>query len=317
MYLSREDDLRQIGFSSDGIAGGGPPTLVLSTDNFDFDEEFGLRATFWFLVGVGTNLEVSYFGAWGWESSAEFVDPGNGIFSALSEFGNVPVGGYEETDEAARHFIEYSSRMNNIEANVRTRAISPSCRFQWSTLYGVRYFKLGENFQYTTMAVAHDDPLTPLVVDPLERGPGEMDYAIAVQNDMVGFQIGGDGWLCVVPGFSIGAEAKVGVYGNSAEQNTNIFCTSCGYTFEREADSEVAGLGEANAMAVLRLTPQLTLRAGYQILYVTNVGLAPAQFNATAPEAFGPPPGNPRTPFINLDGAVTYVGGTAGIEWTW
>ena len=70
-------------------------------------------------------------------------------------------------------------------------------------------------------------------------------------------------------------------------------------------------------MAIIKLTPQLTFRAGYQGLYAVNVALAPEQFNPVAPALFSPPVGVGRVPFINTHGDVLYHGGTAGFERTW
>ena len=333
--MKREDVSRRVNFSSVGNPGMPPPAIALSTDSLDFDEEDGFRATASFLVGPGASLEVSYMRLYGLSDGAEITDDNNGndlatgIYSVLSQFGTVPPGGYEDTDQAARHAIAYKSDFDNLEVNLRSRQISPSCRFHWSTMWGIRYFKLGERFDHDGQVAEHDDPfLTPSpanALDPTERPAGGFNYIIVTQNDMVGLQTGGDVWFCVMPGFMIGADAEAGVYGNEAIQYTTFTpVSSIGLPIssiglhDSVRDVEVAGIGEANLMAILKVTPQLTLRAGYQVLYVTNVALAPEQFNPTPFANLNPPAAVPaRVPFINMHGDLHYQGWTAGLEWTY
>ena len=54
---------------------------------------------------------------------------------------------------------------------------------------------------------------------------------------------------------------------------------------EYNEDNDVAFLGEAGVMALFRATSQLTLRIGYQVLYVDGVALAVDNFNTASPFA--------------------------------
>jgi hypothetical protein len=63
-------------------------------------------------------------------------------------------------------------------------------------------------------------------------------------------------------------------------------------------------------MALYRATPRLTLRTGYQVLFVDGVALAVENFNTESPFSA-------RDPFLNARGDVVYHGATAGFEWTW
>lgn len=279
--------------------------IVLSTNDLDFQNESGFRATVATQVGVGSNLEFSYLGQFNWSSSAFVTDPGNGLFSVFSDYGTFPIAGqgFTETDQAAFASIAYSSSFDNIELNFRQRWQGYGCRLQGSWLAGVRYFQLDEQFLFTTQA-------------PINNAG--MNYFVGTSNQLTGFQVGGDIWASLLPGLSIGTEGKVGIYGNLASQQTAIVATTLNPPLEeRVEECDVAFVGEAGLMANWRINQQWTFRGGYQFLYVTGVALAPENFNSTPPflvPAFANPP---RTPFLDQTGDVFYHGFTAGVEYMW
>jgi hypothetical protein len=298
MYIERERASRGVDFTTEGIDGD----VVLSSRDLRFEHEFGFRGTLAWVTGPGSNVEVSYFGTFDWNDTAEVLDPDNNLFSVFSEFGLEPFLGFQETDEAFRHFISYSAKLDSIEVNLRHRYVSPHCRFHGSYLAGFRYVRLDEAFRHETETAV----------------PSNMVYRVATTNDLVGFQLGGDAYYCVFPGFMLGADFKAGVYGNSAEQDTVIDATTfIDPVIESVNRGDVAFVGEANALAIWRVNSRLTIRAGYQALFLDGVVLAIENFNATPPAVFNPPPMDNRVVGMNDNGSAFYHGGTAGFEWTW
>jgi hypothetical protein len=227
------------------------------------------------------------------------------LFSVFSDFGTFPVAGqgFTETDQAALAAIAYSSSFDNLELNFRQRWQGYGCKLQGSYLAGVRYFQLDEDFVFITQA-------------PLNNG--SMDYNVGTSNEMVGLQLGGDIWACLIPGLSVGAEGKAGIYHNAARQSTLLNATTVVPPLvEDVSDADVAFIGEAGLMANWRVTQSWTARIGYQFLYVAGVALAPENFNSTPPflvPAFTNPP---RTATIETGGDVFYHGFTAGFEYMW
>ena len=64
---------------------------------------------------------------------------------------------------------------------------------------------------------------------------------------------------------------------------------------------------------VFDILPSLSLRAGYEVLFLNELVLAGDNFNQTSPY------GNqgPREPFVNTNGELFYHGGHVGIEYCW
>ncbi|MBP89234.1 MAG: hypothetical protein CMJ64_21380 [Planctomycetaceae bacterium] len=323
MYLKRDRASRRVDFSSDGIVVG-PPTpadILLSTDDLDFDEELGFRFTGVRQLWAGATIEFGYFGLFNWAASAVNRPPTfqDDIFSVLSNFGNAPFNGFDETDRARQHTIAYSSTLDNFELNIRKRFTMPNCRIQVSWLAGVRYVYLLEDFNYLTLG-GDFDPITPGL-----QSRGNMDYGVTTRNSLTGFQLGGDIWANVVPGINVGADIKAGVYGNYANQTTGITATTTlpanTQTIDESVDgNDIAMIAEANVNFIYRMGPHWTLRAGYTMLYLEGVALAPENFNSTPPNILttgGAFTFVPRAASVNDNGDAFYHGAYAGLEWMW
>jgi len=153
---------------------------------------------------------------------------------------------------------------------------------------------------------------------------GNMNYDVRSRNSLTGFQIGGDLWANVVPGVRLGADLKAGVYGNYANQGTNIISVDSVGTatsFSESVDgNDISMIAEANLMFLWRLGPHWTIKSGYNLLFLEGVALAPENFNTTPPNilttggAFTFPP---RASTLNDDGNVFYHGAFMGAEWMW
>lgn len=322
MYLKREDAGRSINFSSDGIVVGSitPQDVLLSTDDLSFNDELGFRLTGSMQLFAGANLEFTYFGLFNWATHAVNRDPTfqDDIYSVISNFGTTPFNGFDQTDRARQHSLSYSSEINNFELSVRKRFTAPNCRIQYSWLAGVRYFYLLEDFNHFTLG-GDSDPVAPGL-----QSRGSMNYDVRARNSLTGFQLGGDLWATLIPGVRFGADLKAGVYGNYANQGTNIMSldsVGAATTFAESVNSnDISMIAEANLMFLWRLGPHWTIKSGYNLLFLEGVALAPENFNATPPNILTTGGGftfPTRTSTLNDDGNVFYHGAFLGAEWMW
>ncbi len=310
MALRREDAGRRVDFASLGVAG----PIVLDSDDLDFDNEPSFRFSAMFQVGPANSVEFTYFGLFFWDdrvtATSNAADPDDRLFSAFSNFGLLPGGvppGFVETDRSDLQYIDYESSFDSFELNLRKRWVAPNCRYQGSWLFGIRYFKLDEDFNYFTQSIANqtDPDIIP-----------SMNNNINVHNNMTGAQIGGDLWMCVLPGLRLGGEMKAGVFGNRiAVENTIEVNTGAAPSVEDLVTNDVSFIGQADLLMTYRLNYNWTLRGGYQFLYVDGVALATENFNPVAPAIIDPT--STRTPFINDNGGVFYHGWTIGAEFMW
>lgn len=307
IQLRRESTARRnLDFTHDGVGAGG--TSVLSTDNLDFGYEYGFRAAMAFQFGPGGNIELGYMGTFNFNTAAT-VNGTDNLYSVMSQFGVNPPGGFDQTDAAMYHNIQYSSAFNTFEIMYRRRQQAEDCRIQTSWLAGVRYFELTEDLIHNTARQNQTETDT-------------MNYLVRTGNALTGFQIGVDGWMTLIPGMRVGADFKTGIYGNHARQNTTIQTTSAGdplpTILEGVKGDDAALISEANLMMIYKISHSWTFRAGYSFLYLNGVALATENFNPNAPN-FGNVQGfdSIRQPFLNSNGNILYHGATLGLEYMW
>ena len=309
MSLRREDAGRRVDFTSLGING----PIVLDSTDLDFDNENSFRFSAMFQWGAGSNIEFTYFGLFFWDDTAVATDPNSQLFSAFSNFGTDPLGppaGFFETDNSDLQSIDYESSFDSFEVNFRQRWLAPNCRYQGSCLVGVRYFKLDEDFNYFTQSTINQDPGPPPGIVP------SSNTNINVHNNLAGMQIGGDIWMCILPGLRLGGEGKVGVFGNRiAVENTISVNTGPDPFVEDLVENDVAMVAEGNIFATYRLNYNWTLRGGYTFLFVDGVALAPENFNPEPPAIIDPT--STRVASINDNGNVFYHGWFMGTEFMW
>jgi hypothetical protein len=310
IFLKREDSGNPVNLTSRGIADGILPTdIVLGTSQLDYDNEAGFRFIGMFQWGPGSSLEFTYYGMVFHQAEASVSDPTDNLFSVFSNFGSFPFEGFDETDQSDFQSISYESQFHNIEVNFRRRWMAPNCRYQGSCLMGVRYFQLDEEFEYFSQSTVNGDPGPPVV-------PASQLSSVVVHNALTGIQVGGDLWVCILPGLRLGGEAKAGVFGMHAAIDSTLDVSDPAISpfVEEFVANDVAFVGDLDLMATYRINYNWTLRAGYKFLYVDGVALASENFNPEPPELFT---GVERVTEPNDDGNVFYHGWTLGAEFMW
>lgn len=288
--------------------------IVLSSRDLDYDWETGFRVLGRFDVCPMAVIEFGYMGIYDFESRASFTDPnpadianGTGnLYSLFSEFGTNPAGvavangPMAETERSITQSISIDSDLQTAEMTYRRYWVGFLPRVSGTVLAGFRYTGLKENFVFST------------------AGEAAMDYAVHADNDLAGFQTGGDMWIGLAQGLRVGAEGKVGIYNNHYTLQNTITTTPIDgppSLAERFDDNEVAFISEASVDVVADILPSWSIRAGYEILYLNSVVLAGDNFNTASP--YGLAGQDPRVPFVAEQGHQFYHGGHVGLEFVW
>jgi len=318
VVLDRDLGADRVGYTSDGI---GATNVVLSTEDLEMEEQPGIQLTLTRSIRAGRTLELNYMGLVEWSADAAVESGTHNLYSALSDFGTnpgPPIAGFLDADQAVRQDISYNSRLHSVDLTLRQRYTSDRCRFNFSRSAGIRFVSLDEDFSYDSNVEQHFDPFSD-PNNPTVRGPASLDYDIDVENDLLGAQIGGSAEWCVMPKWRIGGEMRVGLYQNFAEQETRIRGTTLDDEIIREHRlvEEPSSVSELSAYTVYQINPRCKLRVGYYLLHVTQLVLAPDQFNDSPAFVFPPPPAVPRLPTIKNEADLFLSGFTAGFELMW
>lgn len=198
---------RQLAFPPDSDwAGGGEVRLGRSCG---CNCEYKLEAVFWILDDMTGDLT---FGAL--QNGFQSVSTPLNVTLPPVEFPSDDVALDEIFDSAAAHRISRTSNFLNVELNL-WGGQAPSCgRFSGSWLAGVRYLRFRDNLLFGSVNEGFIFGL-----DPSQEAYIESD----VENNLVGFQIGGRGECCITHGFSAFVAPTVGIYGNHISQESSIY----------------------------------------------------------------------------------------------
>lgn len=305
LFLQRHPQLNDQALVNDQTTN----TTLLSTSNLNFNYNPGLRA----MVGVGLcdgrALEFSYLGLFSGSANATVVQPNPNSFLTFQDnlVGNVFVN-------TERYDVEYSSWLNSFAANFACccgccdstgcgESCGESCgeggcgqsRCQSLTWFsGFRYLNFGERFNMSAQRT---------VAAATESG----SYNISTSNHLYGGQLGARirrtrgrfGWE---------GSGAAGVYLNNSQQSQSV--TDFPNFPLRNASNSGNGaafVGDTNLSGIYRLNNVWNLRAGYNVMWIQGLALAPNQLDSDFAAAQGG---------TNLDngGGMLLHGVNVGIE---
>ncbi len=319
VFLRRDDDAPFREFTRVTAVGD----AVIASDNLEFDTlDPSLRITGVYQTGPGSNLEFTYFGLNESSEEASAYSADDALYAAfdnfsINEFGvPVPDAEIEQLHQAEYQRVNLDSDFDSLELNFRRRWMGPTCLVQGSWVIGVRYFDLQDQLRF--YSYANRDLDDPIAAGQEETG-GEAWYNLKTRNYMTGAQLGGDVWMCLLPGLRVGLDGKMGIYGNNVKVDTfmegvdpydpdpdNRYRVFIGP--EKLGNDKVSFIGELQLLLTYQISHNFTLRGGYQMLFVEGVASAMDNFNPTITE---------RVPSMVDGGSLFYDGFTAGAEWMW
>ncbi len=250
--------------------------VLLGSGDLDFGWRAGPRLT---AIRHGVfqscwDVEVSYFGINGWTGTQTIADADNFLTTPA-----IAIGG------ATPLTATYTASLHNFEINAR-RMYS-----DWATWFiGFRTLQIGE-----TLAT--------------NIGNGIATHSVSTGNQLYGAQLGLDVRLLERDWWYVNAVGKAGIYSNSADQVTRTAGVGGARPFTTFAGTDTSFVGELGFNAGYRMTDRLTLLAGYNLLWVSGVALAPNQLAAT----------NITTGVGALDtnGNLFYHGVNMGAQYAW
>jgi hypothetical protein len=192
----------------------------------------------------------------------------------------------------------------------------------WDYLAGLRYFDVGERFDWDAQGIVIDAPAITFNRvgnsqlyennDPMEFSDTAGALDIQTSNNLFGIQLGG-GLTYETDRWNVSLHTKHGFCVNDARATTNLTFTDptdpsvALNNFGRDLHQNgVSYLTQCGVTARYHLRPNLSLRIGWEFMYVTGLALAPNQIDF-----------NPATNQLHITGDSFYSGVTAGTEFYW
>ena len=232
-------------------------------------------------LGESTAFEMGYFGIYGMNSSAS--DP---LVTAT-------VAGITAT--ANNNSVIYHAFMQNAELNVR-RFLTP----EFSLAAGFRYVNWHEHVD----ASYNLNNFIPGVTLP----PGATTQIYHTSNNLYGFQVGGDWNGMITDRLGLDLGLKTGIFGASTNMDASLNIPGIVSVGTNAGATRAAFVGEIGLIGTYKLTDYLKVRAGYQVMWVEGIALAPDQANTAN---FG------GVSTVSNRGGVFVHGAVVGLEYRW
>ena len=246
----------------------------------------------------GSELEVSYFQIDGWGSTksiAPIPEPGGHHAWLVMR----APGTFVQFQNDPGQMMEWgsSSQLYNAEVNVR--------RSPWrslTVLAGFRWVNLSED-------------LEGILLPSTAHGTGSF-WDTQTKNNLYGFQIGMDATLLERNRFSIDSILKAGIFDNHVDETALVRIDRIQFV-ESDSTHHLAFLGQIGVQCKYQVTPRLSLKAGYEALWLQGVALAPGQISETyCHGSIDPYEVYVESLGVNCSSGVFYHGATAGLEYS-
>lgn len=238
---------------------------VLSSDDLDFELEGGIKVLLSYAFTNDFLVEAVYLGMPRWDDTRAVRDSapnglgGTGNFlSLVGDFSAPP-----EVGLANFASLSITSEMQSFELNYRRRVGLICGPLETSLMMGVRYINLRESLSFVTVADA------PAAITN--------DLRVRTQNHLLGLQAGGLAAYRISDKTWFEGDVKIGLFQNSARQDTDFtVATPAGVTVFAGDDhrGEVAVVGDFDFRSHVRLTNNLSMHIGYQLLVADGLALA-------------------------------------------
>ncbi len=270
---------------------------LVRAQDLQFPLSAGVRAFYGQRAPDRGGWELGYFGVYG-QAASRFVTPPLDGFLQVPD----PLGGLINL-EGESASVRYTSVINGAELNLfstETEWRNPSA--SWLTvdwLAGFRYVGVEEQASITIDCCTPGGDQTPV------------PYGVATRNNLFGAQVGNRSrWTW--QNWAFEGWAKAGLFGNAQEQIQRPLFDFNGDPVRQGLSSTagaVAFVGDINTTLVYRLTDVWGIRAGYNLIWIDGLALAPNQFDFSVDE-------NSGTRLVS-GGGIFMHGASLGLEARW
>jgi hypothetical protein len=263
-------------------------------------------------------MEFTVFGGGDWNQERVISARENfGLFVPFYIDGTALVGNQYDPgpfDQSTRQSVDYSSDYKSFEWNYMVKSRlrrdqlimdangqwhrSANSGFERHYLAGLRFMNMGELLDWRAEDIR---------VGASNELGNDGRYKIETDNDMFGFQLG-TGLTYQAPRWSLGFSCKGGIFANDATGQSQLDLTVDDvddFSLFLEED-ELSFIGEARLTSRFHITPNVSLRASYELMFMESVAMAPYQATFI-----------PEFAFLDTTGDPFYHGASFGFESYW
>jgi hypothetical protein len=137
-------------------------------------------------------------------------------------------------------------------------------------------------------------------------------WTTTTTNDLFGLQAGAAGTFLTIGRLALGGVVKAGVYDNRARQSAAVSMEKQVYHASARGD-RLAFVGQGGVQATYTVTRTLSVKVGYELLWLDRVALAPGQISETFS---GTNPTSETATGVDTGSSVLLQGFTAGFVYS-
>jgi hypothetical protein len=134
-------------------------------------------------------------------------------------------------------------------------------------------------------------------------------WTTGTTNNLYGVQIGVGGTIVELDHFSLDGLVKVGLFDDNAQQSTGVSLRKTVFP-SHATTNQAAFVSEAGLQLKYQLIKGLALKAGYELLWLDGIALAPGQFQETLTTT------SVRALGVNARSTVLFQGATFGLDYS-
>ena len=272
VFLSRSDDMATVLFRDTFTN-----AVILHTGQLDMGTAAGPVVSIKRDLAEGWGVGFRFFDLDGWDNAFRYTS-GTDMRESFNGMA------YSDIDQFD---ILSTSRLTNVELNLEKEVAAGLV-----VLAGYRFLELDERFRIDAR-------------NAIPQVPAIEISDTQTSSQLHGLQFGLRGTLLEFQRLRLEAGGTAGLYGNHVSQQVFIRNSTNNLPPYSTRSDEAAFVGDLNVTGLYRLTSHLSLRGGFQMLWLSGVALAPNQTqNNTAFGARG----------IDNESSVFYCGGFAGLQ---
>jgi hypothetical protein len=300
-----------------------PGVEVFNSNQFEQGIGVGPKFTLNYLDDSGYGLELSYFNVLnlndsktiGPESSPNwYVMRAPGAFPPFWQTQDFPYQGMKWRSTTSLHSAEV-----NAKSQV-SKSFGLLAGFRWIRLDDSLVGSLTPNDQnaptWKKSGACGANPTLTDINNACNAGPAVAGYppfwTTSTSNDLFGLQAGAEGTLFESGRFSVSGVLKAGVYNNRATQTGWVSMEKIMYS-SSATTNRAAWVGDAMIQLNYLITNRVSIKVGYELLWLDKVALAPGQISRTYT---GQNLASVTATGVNTGSNVLFQGGTVGLEYS-
>ena len=268
-----------------------PGVEVFNSSQFQQGFSAGPKVDLIYHGDSGYSAELSYFNIFN-QSDTKAIGPDNPA-DWLVMWGPAP---FWQTQDFTNQAMAWGATTNLFSAEANGRLDLNS---RVTVLAGFRWLQLNDNLLGWLSPTAGLPPF----------------WNTSTVNNLYGAQIGVEGKMLEYGRFSLGGLVKIGLFDNNAVQSTGVSLEKVVYPSKASAN-HAAFVSEAGVRLKYQVTEGLALKAGYELLWLDGVALAPGQIQETIATEHILPPSTVQALGVNSGSNVLFQGFTAGFEYS-